>query len=192
MRQLLPTTRGYTLVILKRGPAYDPPRSDAIIWEHGRRNFALRAAGLLSIVCPVRDGTVLAGIDIFDAEPAAVEPLIRGDPAITAGVLTLRSACHSKLSGGRHADSQYLIACRLVRSRADERVGLTRARGRNLRPPCQSLRPRLASHRAVVLRRAPSATVCAGQGQRARAGGWHRAQFPALPARHPADRCRAE
>lgn len=88
MRQLLPTTRGYTLVILKRGPAYDPPRSDAIIWEHGRRNFALRAAGLLSIVCPIRDGTELAGIDIFDAEPAAVEPLIRGDPAIAAGVLT--------------------------------------------------------------------------------------------------------
>src|SRR5712692_2059956 len=27
-----------------KGPAYDPPRSDGVIWEHGRRNFALRAA----------------------------------------------------------------------------------------------------------------------------------------------------
>jgi hypothetical protein len=30
---------------------------DGIIWEHGRRNFSLRADGLLSIICPVGDGT---------------------------------------------------------------------------------------------------------------------------------------
>ena len=88
MTQALPTTRGYTLVILKKGAAYDPPRSDAIIWEHGRRNFALRAAGLLSIVCPVNDGSQLAGVGIFDAEPDAVERIVAGDPAIIAGVLT--------------------------------------------------------------------------------------------------------
>src|SRR6202040_2838663 len=68
MQRALPTTRGYTVVILKKGPAYDPPRSDGIIWEHGRRNFALRAAGLLSIVCPIRDESAVAGIGIFDAD----------------------------------------------------------------------------------------------------------------------------
>jgi hypothetical protein len=88
MRQALPKTRSYTVVILKRGPAYDPPRSDGIIWEHGRRNFALRACGLLAIVCPINDGSGLAGVGIFDAEPGQVETMVAGDPAILAGVLT--------------------------------------------------------------------------------------------------------
>lgn len=88
MQRALPTTRGYTVVILKKGPAYNPPRTDGIIWEHGRRNFALRAAGLLAIVCPISDGTDWAGIDIFDAEQAEAEQIIAADPAVAAGVLT--------------------------------------------------------------------------------------------------------
>jgi hypothetical protein len=88
MQQGLVSTRAYTIAILKKGRAYDPPRSDPIIWEHARRNFALRAAGVLSIVCPIADGTDLAGIDIFDADAAAVERTMLDDPAIEAGVLT--------------------------------------------------------------------------------------------------------
>jgi hypothetical protein len=88
MRQSMTTTRPYTVAILHKGPAYDPPRSDATIWEHGRRNFALRAAGLLAIVCPVRDATSTAGIAIFAADPAEVERILEGDPAVQAGVLT--------------------------------------------------------------------------------------------------------
>jgi hypothetical protein len=88
MRQGRASTRGYTLAILKKGPAYDPPRSDSTIWEHGRRNYALRAAKLLSIVCPVADGSELAGVGIFDAEPAEVERIMAGDPAVQAGILT--------------------------------------------------------------------------------------------------------
>src|SRR5919199_6103922 len=82
MRRRLQTTRGYTVVILKKAPAYDPPRSDALIWEHGRRNFALRAVGLLSIVCPISDDTELAGVGIFDADQAEVEQIIAADPAV--------------------------------------------------------------------------------------------------------------
>ena len=88
MRQSMTTTRAYTVAILHKGPAYDPPRSDPTIREHGRRNFALRAAGLLSIVCPIRDATTSAGIAIFAADPAEVERILDGDPAIQAGVLT--------------------------------------------------------------------------------------------------------
>jgi hypothetical protein len=84
----LATTRTYTVVILSKGPAYRPPQSDPIIWEHGRRNFALRAAGLLSIVCPVADGTEMAGIAIFNADQPSVEHIMLGDPAVQAGVLT--------------------------------------------------------------------------------------------------------
>lgn len=88
MRQGLASTRSYTVAILRKGPAYDPPRSDSIIREHGRRNFALRAAGLLAIVCPIADGTQMAGVGIFDADQASVEQILLGDPAIQAGVLT--------------------------------------------------------------------------------------------------------
>jgi len=82
------SARAYTIVILTHGPAYATPGSDAIIWEHGRRNYALRAAGLLSIVCPIRDDTDTAGVGIFNTDPAGVEHILRGDPAIQAGVLT--------------------------------------------------------------------------------------------------------
>src|SRR5919201_1227294 len=88
MRESRARTRSYTIAILKKGPGYDPPRSDAIIWEHGRRNYALRAAKVLSIVCPIPDKAELAGISIFDAELDAVERLMAGDPAVQAGVLT--------------------------------------------------------------------------------------------------------
>ncbi|HEY1294438.1 MAG TPA: hypothetical protein VGJ60_15275 [Chloroflexota bacterium] len=81
------STRGYTVVILRHGAAYDPPRSDPVIWEHGRRNYALRAAGLLSIVCPIRDDTDVAGIGVFNADETRVEHILQGDPAIQADVL---------------------------------------------------------------------------------------------------------
>jgi hypothetical protein len=88
MRAAMTTTRGYTVAVLHKGPAYDPPRTDSIIWEHGRRNFALREAGLLAIVCPIRESGPMAGISIFNAEPAEVEQIMAGDPAVIAGVLT--------------------------------------------------------------------------------------------------------
>ena len=67
MAEMRGKTKGYTLVLLKQGPNYTPPTSDPIVFEHGRRNFALRADGVLSIVCPVMDDTELCGIGIFDA-----------------------------------------------------------------------------------------------------------------------------
>jgi hypothetical protein len=88
MRQALSHTRTYTLVILTTGPEYASPGARAIVWEHGRRNFALRAAGLLSIVCPVMDDTEVCGIGIFDADAAAVERIMAGDPGVVAGLFS--------------------------------------------------------------------------------------------------------
>src|SRR5215831_353923 len=62
------------------GPRLNEPGSDKIIWEHGRRNFALRAEGILAIVCPVRDDSDVAGIGIFKASVEEVDRLIRDDP----------------------------------------------------------------------------------------------------------------
>jgi len=90
----LAKTRPFTIIILKAGPAYSPPGPDrdpdvgAIILRHGRRNASLRLAGLLRVVCPVADGSDVAGIGVFDATPEEVDLIYSRDPAVMAGVLT--------------------------------------------------------------------------------------------------------
>ena len=39
-------------------------------------------------MCPINDGSGLAGVSIFDAEPDEVERIVAEDPAILAGVLS--------------------------------------------------------------------------------------------------------
>ena len=86
------SARSYCLLILKKGPTLTEsegdPQATRTILEHGKRNAVLRAAGLMPIICPVRDDGELAGIGIFDAEPEEVERIYADDPAIQAGLLT--------------------------------------------------------------------------------------------------------
>ncbi len=88
MRQMLAATRNYSLVILKIGPRRHDEGADSIIWEHGRRNFTLRAEGVLSIVCPVSDGSDVAGVGIFNASVEDTRKIMDEDPAVKAGILT--------------------------------------------------------------------------------------------------------
>src|SRR5438309_776953 len=88
MLELRASTRSFTVRILRHGPNYDTPGAEAGIWEHGRRNLALRTAGILAIACPGRDGSEIAGVGIFDADTDEVERIMAGDPAVQAGVLT--------------------------------------------------------------------------------------------------------
>ena len=67
MRQMLSKSKSYSLVILKATPKRNDPDADKIVWEHGRRNFTLRADGLLSIVCPVVGDGEVRGVGIFNA-----------------------------------------------------------------------------------------------------------------------------
>jgi hypothetical protein len=88
MNAMLPTTREYTAVVLKAGPQISQPGVEKVIWEHGRRNFALRADGLLAIVCPVTDGSGVTGVAVFDASPEKTRELMDDDPGVRAGVFT--------------------------------------------------------------------------------------------------------
>ncbi len=88
MRQMMTTTRNYCIVILKTIPDKHVDGAEKIIWEHGRRNFALRADGLLSIICPVRDGSDVAGIGIFNASVAEAKKIMDEDPGVLAGIFT--------------------------------------------------------------------------------------------------------
>jgi hypothetical protein len=88
MHELLATSRPYTAVLLRMTEKAGEPDAPQIIWEHGRRNMALRAAGTLPIVCPATDETDWAGICVFDATPEEVERIMAGDPGVAAGVFT--------------------------------------------------------------------------------------------------------
>jgi len=90
----LTKTRPYTVVVLKAGPRYSPPGPDrdpevaAIILRHGVRNMRLRLAGLLRVVCPVADGSDVAGVGVFEATPEECDAIYSRDPAVMASVLT--------------------------------------------------------------------------------------------------------
>ena len=94
LQQALPTTKPYTIVVLKAGPKFPMPAQDRssevakIIWAHGKRNYALHLAGLMPVVCPVGDGSGVTGISIFDASPEDVDRIMTKDPGVQAGVFT--------------------------------------------------------------------------------------------------------
>ena len=96
MQQMLVTTKSYSIVILKVGPKKYEDGADKITWEHGRRNFTLRAAGVLPIVCPVTDGSDVTGVGIFDAPVEEVKKIMDEDPGVKAGVFVYEiHACRS-------------------------------------------------------------------------------------------------
>jgi hypothetical protein len=88
MQEMIGKTRTYTAMLLRLTEKASGPDSERIVWEHGRRNFALRAEGSLPIVCPGADESDFAGVGIFDATPEEVDRVMRDDPGIRAGVFT--------------------------------------------------------------------------------------------------------
>jgi uncharacterized protein YndB with AHSA1/START domain len=88
MLEMLSKSRSYILVLLKDGPNSGASNRDEIIWEHGRRNFALRADGVLAIVCPILDDSPWCGIYIFDAAVDEVARVMDDDPGVRAGVFS--------------------------------------------------------------------------------------------------------
>jgi len=88
MRDMLGKARPYSVLVLKKGPNYQADGDRSIIWEHGRRNFALRAAGQLVVVVPLATETDMAGIGIFTTSIEETRALMADDPAIKAGWLT--------------------------------------------------------------------------------------------------------
>lgn len=96
MRESLAKAKAYSAVILHGTEKLKDPASGAIVWEHGRRNFQLRADGVLQIVCPVADGSHVSGIGIFAASPEETAIIMDGDPAVRAGLFTYEvHACRS-------------------------------------------------------------------------------------------------
>jgi hypothetical protein len=88
MREMLRKTKPYTIVILRKTPKRDEEGADALVWEHGRRNFQLRRDGVMSIVCPITSKGDIAGLCIFNAGLKETGKIMNGDPAVKAGIFT--------------------------------------------------------------------------------------------------------
>ena len=86
MFEMLAKSKDYSLVLLAAGPNYDKPDSRPIIFEHGRRNFSLRADGALAIVLRVADDSKWAGVGVFTGTVEEVTAIMDGDPGVQAGV----------------------------------------------------------------------------------------------------------
>ncbi len=86
MREMLTKTKPYCVVILKSGPKWGGRDDQKIIWEHGRRNFELRAEGKLSIVCPTTGESEVRGIGIFNTDPEETKRIMENDPGVMAGI----------------------------------------------------------------------------------------------------------
>jgi hypothetical protein len=86
MRRMLATAKDYCVVILRQGPKSSQPGAGEIVWEHGRRNFQLRAEGVLSIVCPVVDGGDIKGVEIFNASVEETRRIMDEDPGVQSGI----------------------------------------------------------------------------------------------------------
>ena len=88
MHQMLENAREYCVCIIRMTPKRKEPGANKLVWEHGRRNFALRADGVISIVCPIADDSGVSGVYIFNADMQKVTEIMEQDPAIKAGIFT--------------------------------------------------------------------------------------------------------
>jgi|SRR5688572_20115925 len=89
MQEMLTKAKPYTLVLLKSVPGIEKENLQQLLWEHGRRNFALRAEGQMVIVAPVTQEGDVAGIAIFNTDPAKVREIMEDDPAVKEGIFTI-------------------------------------------------------------------------------------------------------
>ena len=62
-----------------------------LLWEHGRRNFALREEGKIFIVCPVSIEADVSGMYIFNTSEEETVTIMKDDPPVKAGIFT----CHT-------------------------------------------------------------------------------------------------
>lgn len=87
MHDRIGQARRYSLVVLRTTQGRRDEDASRVVWEHGRRNMALQAAGTMPIVCPVGDEE-LAGIGILDTGPDEARAIMAGDPGVRAGLFT--------------------------------------------------------------------------------------------------------
>ena len=131
LRDALHRVRPYTVCILHAAPLYQEPGPareswvQNVIWEHGKRNYALYLAGLMRIVCPIGDGSGTTGVSIFDADPDEVGRIMRQDPGVKAGLFSYEIHATQTFPESTLASA---VAATVSNERSDARPGRRRAR----------------------------------------------------------------
>lgn len=96
MLKMRATVKNYALIILHKTDKFKRPEVDKIIWEHGKRNYQLRADGIMSIVCPISDDSDVSGICILNTSLEEAKKIYEEDPGVKAGIFTFEAhTCRS-------------------------------------------------------------------------------------------------
>ncbi|HEV7720927.1 MAG TPA: hypothetical protein VGO60_06570 [Iamia sp.] len=94
VQQLAATARPYSVALLQWGPERHQDGADATEREHQRRMVALRADGVIAILCPVGSDT-LAGVAIMTVPPEEARAIMDDDPCVRAGMMQCEvHGCH--------------------------------------------------------------------------------------------------
>lgn len=88
MNATLAKAREYTVLLLRGTPKLAEDGARAIVWEHGRRNMEMRAAGVMPIICPINDGSEWSGIAVFTVPVDEARKIMDDDPGVLAGLFT--------------------------------------------------------------------------------------------------------
>ncbi|NUP14292.1 MAG: hypothetical protein HOW73_50315 [Polyangiaceae bacterium] len=94
IRELAQTAKPYSLALLWWGPKRHMEGAAAIELEHQRRMVALRADGVIAILCPVGSET-LAGMAIMNLPAEEARDVMAADPCVRAEMMVCEvHACH--------------------------------------------------------------------------------------------------
>lgn len=95
IRDLAATARPYSLAVLRWGPERTMEGAAATELEHQRRMVALRAEGVIAILCPVASDT-LAGVAVMTVPAEEAREIMDADPCVRAGMILCEVyLCHS-------------------------------------------------------------------------------------------------
>jgi len=83
---MLMTLKPFAVVLLRATPKRNEAGADQIVWEHGRRNLALRKDGRLCIVLPGNDESDIGGMMIFRTDVEETRKIMDEDPSVKAGI----------------------------------------------------------------------------------------------------------
>lgn len=87
VQALAASAKQYSLVQLRWASDRFQDGADAIELQHQRRMVALRAGGVIAILCPVISDTV-AGVAILTEPVDQAQQIMAADPCVRAGMMT--------------------------------------------------------------------------------------------------------
>jgi len=90
MQRLLASAEPSLAFLVRKGPAFDDPALQHLQWEHARHLFTLLRNGKLRSVTALMNGTDVLGLGIMAVGREEAEQLLRDDPGVRGGRLTIQ------------------------------------------------------------------------------------------------------